>query len=1353
MGRSPLASSSNARGAQQGGPSGKEAIRWDDASESDSDDSIVIVTDPFKVTPTKASPTKLLTSERKQAKQPQTPTRAGESLRKEYDDLTIRSSPRSLPTPPCSRSSQPDLLDLTFDTDTDIMADSDSESELEFLPYSRDDASTSNSVTGADTDDDFSTSFPPQKKSSFLQAPPSPLSLSSIDTELELSSSEDSEVETVEPLAGRRETLVPVGTASTSKGSRKKLVSTGTNDSRKGKQSRAEAKATASPGKRGALPIASPSKRQRLEPYVRAPNFRAHSGHVESDLPRLLDETLIDPSSKDKPERTITSFTLVDSKRRHRSFLEILDNCGRFALIGKVGARNTSLEGEDAQPVWATIGKIQALHACDKWEAWVESEEAWYLLLEPAKEYDATFEEARRYENLYMAMRAYGLGGRKGLDRFAGELSSIELDPPEKFRIAEPLNEEDVESFKAELLADLRVLQRKEKEIHQNVPDPSRPTQLTRTVYSICAPHFPNFKQCLTSIDEVEALQDAETRRKWGQELEAKLDKMRQRHQESDHHPELLDHNDEEGHYDALRIGCDIYRVGDTVFIANDGNELWIARAVYFFERAKQPWIHLQWFDAGAKVFESPVSPPGQLFLRDMCEKQHAETIMGKAYVRRLEPGEPTPLTGLYYACVRDAETSTFTDASTLEQDHPTLLCDAHNHRGCQVCERRLVDDLLNIPRWIDDDNKTPTFLHQELPYHLGDDVLVFVEKKGVFEVGRIVSIDGYTKMAAKLKKSKPVLGEKSKVTVVYYRRLVDLRPDEPRLDDRELVLTNSREDFDLTYLFGRCLVTHHSEISNMTLYRKRGRRFFVRYRWSPAVPAKTVSKIVFDPEVDVLEDLWRNEHIQSECRTCRASRKEEEGFERDQPRMTAIDLFAGGGEGFKQAGVKTLVAVESNSEAARVYAHNHPTVKVVQKDINLVVEELDRARHGAGATDLPEEVDFVYGSPPCCSHSLANGRKKGDDPRTSLALTFFAIVELLNPKYFCMENVPLAMHAKLADGRNGGVLDLWLQVALELGYQVQFGVLPADSYGVPQTRTRFFMVGTKRGLSPMELPKAWTVSDTAVHNITHYVDGEATLHKSSIFYQDGAAPHRPPRFSDITSDLPAFGYLNDRKHAPSLSPALLDPPADGILRPPVRLAPFDELHLVKFEKYDVGPLTPYQEQMRYRPPRCRFGTDSDDDEDVEEEAALTCHHVAKCTKSIVAERICHIPVDGDHRTLPKALALDRTGTGAVKKKNFYARIGYGKCSPTLICSVNVHGGSHGACLHSHQNRLISVREAARTQGFPDYYNFAPPHGQPIDVKDQYKIIGNAVPPPLAYAIGLELQKSVFKSRSQEREE
>jgi DNA (cytosine-5)-methyltransferase 1 len=77
-----------------------------------------------------------------------------------------------------------------------------------------------------------------------------------------------------------------------------------------------------------------------------------------------------------------------------------------------------------------------------------------------------------------------------------------------------------------------------------------------------------------------------------------------------------------------------------------------------------------------------------------------------------------------------------------------------------------------------------------------------------------------------------------------------------------------------------------------------------------------------------------------------------------------------------------------------------------------------------------------------------------------------------------------------------------------------------------------------------------------------------------------------------------------------------------------------------------------------------------------------------------------------------------------------YGRLIAGGSSATIVTNPAL-SGKQGTWLHPSQDRIISVREAARLQGFPDHFSFAG------GIHMMYKQIGNAVPPPLGRAIAL----------------
>ena len=64
--------------------------------------------------------------------------------------------------------------------------------------------------------------------------------------------------------------------------------------------------------------------------------------------------------------------------------------------------------------------------------------------------------------------------------------------------------------------------------------------------------------------------------------------------------------------------------------------------------------------------------------------------------------------------------------------------------------------------------------------------------------------------------------------------------------------------------------------------------------------------------------------------------------------------------------------------------------------------------------------------------------------------------------------------------------------------------------------------------------------------------------------------------------------------------------------------------------------------------------------------------------------------------------------------------------------------GKQGQVLHPEQPRLLSVREYARSQGFSDDFKFSG------TIRDKHREVGNAVPPPMGKALGMEIRKAIL---------
>jgi DNA (cytosine-5)-methyltransferase 1 len=73
-----------------------------------------------------------------------------------------------------------------------------------------------------------------------------------------------------------------------------------------------------------------------------------------------------------------------------------------------------------------------------------------------------------------------------------------------------------------------------------------------------------------------------------------------------------------------------------------------------------------------------------------------------------------------------------------------------------------------------------------------------------------------------------------------------------------------------------------------------------------------------------------------------------------------------------------------------------------------------------------------------------------------------------------------------------------------------------------------------------------------------------------------------------------------------------------------------------------------------------------------------------------------------------------------------------------LAPTVDTRFGQPRFFLHPEHHRGFSVREAARIQGFPDDFEFEG------SVQSQFRMVGNAVPPPLAASVARSIRDSEF---------
>lgn len=200
----------------------------------------------------------------------------------------------------------------------------------------------------------------------------------------------------------------------------------------------------------------------------------------------------------------------------------------------------------------------------------------------------------------------------------------------------------------------------------------------------------------------------------------------------------------------------------------------------------------------------------------------------------------------------------------------------------------------------------------------------------------------------------------------------------------------------------------------------------------------------------------------------------------------SVIDLFAGVGGlslGFEKQGFEVFLANEYDKSIAAAYTENHKNTKMIVGDItSLDLKETFGPYAG--------KIDVVIGGPPCQGFSQKGQRKTIHDERNFLFKYYVAVVELVKPKYFVMENVP-----NLLTAESGYFFKEIEELFNKMGYSLEHGVLNASDYGVPQNRRRAVIIGKLNGAAP-KLPepqsKKVTIWD-AISDLAYLESGEGT--------------------------------------------------------------------------------------------------------------------------------------------------------------------------------------------------------------------------------------------------------------------
>ncbi len=331
----------------------------------------------------------------------------------------------------------------------------------------------------------------------------------------------------------------------------------------------------------------------------------------------------------------------------------------------------------------------------------------------------------------------------------------------------------------------------------------------------------------------------------------------------------------------------------------------------------------------------------------------------------------------------------------------------------------------------------------------------------------------------------------------------------------------------------------------------------------------------------------------------------------------------------------------------------------------------------------LSRSPDIVIAGPPCQGFSTL-GKRLRSDPRNSLIESAAKLAVELKPRVIVIENV--------AGAASGELSQFWeraVQIVRNAGFKTKTLPVVSADFGVAQIRRRIVLM-------------AWRGKSDDV-----------TIEK------------QPPVF--LSSALRGIDGL--KNHEPKILNAGSDDFAIAL-----QIGPHQKLCNVRagdrsIPTWDIpevfGKTTKQERQVLVlirqlrRQIRVRDSGDAD---------PVRISDIAKHVKGDVKRVVDRLHKNGYLRKFGQRFDLAHAFNGK------YRRLAWDQLAP----AVDTRFGEPRYFLHPEEQRGLSVREAARIQGFPDDFMFEGPRSA------QYRMVGNAVPPPLAKQIAIAVRDQLL---------
>ena len=392
----------------------------------------------------------------------------------------------------------------------------------------------------------------------------------------------------------------------------------------------------------------------------------------------------------------------------------------------------------------------------------------------------------------------------------------------------------------------------------------------------------------------------------------------------------------------------------------------------------------------------------------------------------------------------------------------------------------------------------------------------------------------------------------------------------------------------------------------------------------------------------------------------------------------TVISLFSGAGGmdlGFINAGFNIVYANDFFIDAVNTYKKNIGN-HIVYGDITKIP-----------SSKIPNSPDVVIGGFPCQGFSIANTNRSMKDERNFLYKELLRVIKDKQPKFFVVENVK-----GLLSIENGKVIKMIIKDFEDLGYKVDYKLLNAAEYGIPQMRERVIIIGNRIG------------KQNTFPTITHYIDNKI----------DGLL--KCPTVKDTIEDL-ANIPISDKE---------IVLPCGEIIYNHNAYTNVSNIYMGRV--YDVSQ-SDFCDYIREYKKKMHLSN--------EKIAKIMQQPKTKVDHWFRKDSSGSLPSIDDYKKLKEILSLDTKydkqllsyEEKEIKYEQSLRITNWDRPSDTITAT--------GPEIHINKKRRLSVREVARLQTFPEDFVFTG------SLDKMYRQVGNAVPVELALLVAREIMNKL----------